>query len=811
MKSLNILLLGTGGREHVIAWKLLQSPRVQSLYFTAENGIIETLQAAKPTLIQPIPKQVTLDAEALTCFAQQKSIDLVVIGPEVPLAAGFSNYLRAAGLKVFGPSQAAAQLESSKAFAKAFMRRHHLPTARYAVFTDYQAASEYLHTIDYSIVIKASGLAAGKGVFLPDDKKQADECLQALLIEKKLGIAGTTLIIEERLFGPELSLLGFTDGETVKVMPPARDYKRLKTGNHGPNTGGMGVYAPVVLPSGYCLDHLSETILMPTLEGLRKEQTPFCGILYAGLILTTAGPKILEFNCRLGDPEAQTLLPLLETDLLTILEACVHPGQLQALTVNWKKQAAVCVVLASQAYPEKPTPPTPITGVSLSYPSSEENCLTFQAGTRYQNGQLLATGGRVLNIAAVADTLATARKTAYEKIQQIHFQGMQYREDIGQIMDENSRLLSKPAFCLTSRRIAGEKPSHLSNNEFGKSPNLYRQAGVDIHAGNQVVQLIKESVHATYTPQVLSSLGGFGGLFEITALKNLQKPVLVASTDGVGTKVLLGLQADRLESLGQDIVNHCVNDILVQNARPLFFLDYIACDRLHPQKIARLVQGMSEACQNVGCALLGGETAEMPGIYQAKQCDIAGTMVGVVEAQDLLPQSNCQAGDILWGLRASGPHTNGYSLLRKVFADTALDASLPELEDQPLKDVLLAPHRCYLPVLEAALNHPLKPIKALAHITGGGFFDNIPRVLPEGLQACLNLESWPIPPLFQLIQKRTQSSFEALAHILNLGIGIVLVASPAQSALLHELIPENIWEIGILQAGNRKVFIKNTR
>lgn len=328
----------------------------------------------------------------------------------------------------------------------------------------------------------------------------------------------------------------------------------------------------------------------------------------------------------------------------------------------------------------------------------------------------------------------------------------------------------------------------------------YAAVGVNINAGAQAVQLMTSTVQSTYNPAVLSSPGGFGGLFSAAALQTMQAPVLVASTDGVGTKVALGIKADRLEALGQDIVNHCVNDILVQNAKPLFFMDYIASAALDPHQIARIVSGMAEACKAVDCALLGGETAEMPGVYRKGQLDIAGTMVGVAERAHLLPKTNCHPGDIIWGLAASGPHTNGYSLLRKLFVDMPLNLILPEL-GQSLADALLAPHRCYLPVLEQALAHPTQPIKALAHITGGGFVENIPRVLPKGIYAAIEPHSWPIPPLFQLVQTRSKLPFKQLWRILNMGIGMILITAPDQADLLKTLIQEPCWKIGTLCQG----------
>src|SRR5688572_31724188 len=274
----------------------------------------------------------------------------------------------------------------------------------------------------------------------------------------------------------------------------------------------------------------------------------------------------------------------------------------------------------------------------------------------------------------------------------------------------------------------------------------YAAAGVDIEAGNRAVELMKAAVKSTYGPEVLAGIGSFGGLFDAAALKGMQAPVLVASTDGVGTKVKLAAQVGRYNSIGHDIVNHCIDDILVQGARPLFFMDYFATSKLTPEIVVEVVTGIAEACRASGCALLGGETAEMPGVYAPGEFDIAGTIVGVLERGSMLPRADIGPGDVLIGLRSSGPHTNGYSLIRKIFEGIPLETVFPEL-GVPLADALLAPHRSYLNVLSAVLRPP-STVKALAHLTGGGFIENIPRILPEGVDALVHHDSWPVPPLF---------------------------------------------------------------
>jgi phosphoribosylformylglycinamidine cyclo-ligase len=334
--------------------------------------------------------------------------------------------------------------------------------------------------------------------------------------------------------------------------------------------------------------------------------------------------------------------------------------------------------------------------------------------------------------------------------------------------------------------------------------DLYTKAGVNIAAGNRTVELMKKAVRSTYGAEVLAGIGAFGGMYHAKALQQMSDPVLVASTDGIGTKVHLAAQLQRYRSLGHDIVNHSVNDILVQGARPLFFLDYVAASKLVPETMAEIVTGMSEACRAAGCALLGGETAEMPGVYAENQLDVAGTIVGVVERNEALPKNNLAAGDVLLGVASSGPHTNGYSLIRKVFEGVELNKVFPELQ-RSLGDALLEPHRSYLPVLQFALQHAEQPVKGLVHITGGGYFENIPRVLPENIGVEINTASWQVPPLFQLIQQYGKVPRDQMYHVFNMGIGMIIITQQKHVELLKTLITEPIWQIGELVTGERKV------
>lgn len=417
-----LLLLGSGGREHALAWKLAQSPRAERVFVAPGNA-----GTAREPKCANVGLAVT-DFPALIRFVREQGVDFVVIGPEDPLAAGAVDAFAAAGIPAFGPTAAAARIEASKAFARAFMARHGIPSPRYRTFTDYDEALAFLRRADFPVVIKASGLAAGKGVIVPADPDEAVAALRAMLIEGRFGPAGREVVIEERLEGREVSVLAFCDGERLALMPAAQDHKRVFDGDRGPNTGGMGAFAPALADEAL-LETIAATILRPTLAGLAAEGTPYRGVLYAGLMLTAAGPKVLEFNCRFGDPETQVILPLLADDLFTLLHDCAH-GRLRPETVRWHGAAALCVVAAAAGYPGAYDRGDLIEGLEIA-----ETCAgvkVFHAGTTLDaDGRVRTAGGRVLAVTAWGDDLAQARTRAYDAMSTIAFRGMHYRHDIG--------------------------------------------------------------------------------------------------------------------------------------------------------------------------------------------------------------------------------------------------------------------------------------------------------------------------------------------------------------------------------------------
>ena len=773
-EPMNVLVLGGGGREHALAVTLAASTRVAHVFVAPGNGGTSG-ERARQAGISSIAVTET-DTPALLRFAQEHDVGLTVVGPEVPLALGVVDAFISAGLRCFGPTQAPAQLEASKAFAKHFMAQHRIPTARFAVFTDLDRALAHLREVDYDVVVKASGLAAGKGVFVPRTPADAEAALRRLLEDHDLGVAGETVVIEERLAGTEVSVMAFSDGTTLSLMPPAQDHKRLLDGDLGPNTGGMGAVAPVPFLSEGQLREIRSSILEPVLGGLRDQRQPYVGVLYAGIMLTDEGPRVLEFNCRFGDPEAQVILPLLETDLVDVLLACID-GSLGEIEVRWRKGVAATVVAVSEGYPGAIEKGRPIAGVADA--AAQPGVRVLQAGTRRTgDGRLLTSGGRVLAVTGLGQDLRQALDRAYHGLSAIRFEGMQHRTDIG-------------AQALGATALAGTG-----------APVTYEDAGVDIAAGARAVDLMKASVRSTYGPEVLAGIGAFGGLFDAQALKGLEDPVLVASTDGVGTKTKIASALGRYDTIGQDLVNHCIDDILVQGAKPLFFLDYVAASVLDPDIVATVVGGCAVACREASCALLGGETAEMPGVYAAGELDLVGTIVGVVERRRIIDGSAVRAGDVVVGLASSGLHTNGFSLARKVLAGVDLGTTLPET-GRPLGEALLEPHRSYLPHVRRIWGLGVD-IHGLVHITGGGLYDNPPRILPPGLAIHLQRGSWPVPPVFRLIQRLGSVDDREMAHVFNMGLGMLVIVDAASSdRVVSALAGEGATVVGeVVQRGS---------
>ncbi|XP_020622899.1 trifunctional purine biosynthetic protein adenosine-3-like [Orbicella faveolata] len=771
-----VLIVGGGGREHAIAWKLAQSNHVGTILVAPGNAGTAG-QPKTQNVLSSILNQN--DNQSIVKYCVESKVDFVVIGPEAPLANGLGDCLRENNIPCFGPSRSAARIESSKQFAKEFMQRHNIPTARWKAFTDAEQACKHIELSDYeALVVKASGLAAGKGVVVAKCKEEAMKAVKDMLQDKIFGEAGSTIVVEEKLEGEEVSVLCFTDGKTVAVMPPAQDHKRLLDNDQGPNTGGMGAYAPCPQVSMKLKEEISRDVLQRAVDGLREEGCDFVGVLFAGIMLTADGPRVLEFNCRFGDPETQVIMPLLKSDLYATLMECVNGDLSLSLPLWHTDRYAVGVVAASAGYPGSVKKGCVIHG--LKDLEDAENVVVFHAGTAAkmvegkEEEAVVTSGGRVMAIVGLAQGINDAQKTAYDGMRKICFDGIQYRIDIA------SRA------CRTKGLT-------------------YSGAGVDVDAGNLLVNAIKPLAASTARKGCTADLGGFGGFFDLKAA-GFTDPLLVSGTDGVGTKLKIAQAVGMHSSVGIDLVAMCVNDILAHGAEPLFFLDYFATGRLDVGVTKEVIRGISHGCSQAGCALLGGETAEMPGMYSSGEYDIAGFAVGAVDRDKVLPQSqSITTDDVVIGLASSGIHSNGFSLVRQIIDKSELSYSSPSpirttegLQSvTKLGEVLLVPTRIYcrsvLPLMRDG------KVKAFAHITGGGLIENIPRVLPDGMGVSLDASLWIMPPVFGWIFGQGNVSTHEMARTFNCGIGAVLIVAKdiAASVMEHfKTSEEQAWIIG---------------
>ena len=417
---MKILIVGSGGREHTLVWKLKRSKKVEKIFCAPGNGGIS--RDAKCVNIK------ANNIKSLADFAIRNKIGLTIVGPEVPLAMGIVDEFQKKKLKIFGPTKEAAQLESSKMFSKEFMKKYHIPTAPFKVFTTSAEAIGFCKSAQFPLVIKADGLAAGKGVYVVKDIKAATKAIQEIMIDNIFGKAGERVIVESFLKGQEISIMAFTDGKTIKNLLSSQDHKQAYDGDRGPNTGGMGAFCPTSYVNNEIMTQIDEHIMTPTINGLNQEGIIYNGILYAGLMLTEAGPKVLEFNCRFGDPETQVVLPLLKTDLLELMMATVNQKLASVGKLNWKKGSAACVIMASKGYPGKYP-----TGINISGLNNfrEENCTIFHSGTQLKNNNWVTSGGRVIGITGIDNNLKLALNRTYKAVNRIKFSGAMFRRDIG--------------------------------------------------------------------------------------------------------------------------------------------------------------------------------------------------------------------------------------------------------------------------------------------------------------------------------------------------------------------------------------------
>ncbi len=958
-----VLVVGGGGREHAIAMHLSKSPKVGSVVVAPGNGGMEGSGDGK---ITTLPCTVDVPSK-VSALAKSISADLAVVGPEVPLIAGVSDAIQTAGIYCFGPSKAASKLEESKAWSKDFMHRNNIPTAAYKTFTDASEAMAHIKTVDYDVVVKASGVAAGKGVLMPTDKPEALMAVKSIMMDKAFGSAGDEIVIEECLQGEEVSMLCFCDGRIAVAMPPAQDHKRALDGDKGPNTGGMGAYAPAP-----CLTHRvqreCEEICTTVVRKMASEGAPFVGVLFAGFMLTEKGPKVLEFNVRMGDPETQAVLPLLSSDLFEIALSAAK-GNLSASSVCFYPDlTAAAVVVAATGYPGTYPKGLPISGIGLA--ENEEGVSVYHSGTKaLHDGSIVSNGGRVLTVVGVSSSLPKAIKAAYSGVDHIKMD-KHARSDIGKkalhrklrigiigsgngtsvtgmlqagsngfipalpgvrvvmvvsnrsksgilvkaqnagvrhafvsqkgklseefdaeisdlmhaeavdliILSGFMRILT-PSFCcawykrclnvhpsllpafkglmdlevhkavlrhgvketgctihlvspdvdegrtIVQRKVTvaeGETPESLKakvqaqeelafidaiktylpgKGGHGAENGLtYAAAGVNIDAGNKFIEMISPSCKATRRAGCDADLGGFGGLFDLSAAGyDKGDTVIIGATDGVGTKLKLAQSTGDHSGVGIDLVAMCVNDLLVVGGEPLFFLDYYASGKLLVDEAAEVVKSIAEGCLRSGCGLIGGETAEMPGMYAPGDYDLAGFAVGAVNKSLILPRQ-LSAGDVIIALPSSGVHSNGFSLVRKILERAGIPLQSPPPFSSPhptLAKALLAPTHIYAKALKPVLKQGLA--KALAHITGGGLPENLPRAFGKNSPLAADLLAWNLPPIFKWLQKAGDVSLPEMLRAFNCGVGMCIIVDMNDANAVMSMLGDSAWMLGTMQ------------
>lgn len=774
--SLNILILGSGGREHALVWKLSESPSVKKIYLVPGNGGTAVGGRGKTVNVPELNVSPSC-FEELAQFAVKHDVGLVVPGPEQPLIDGVAEFFKKVGIPVFGPGKATAAFEGSKTFSKDFMHRNNIPTARYGNFSNYEDAKKYLDSADFQVVLKADGVAGGKGVLIPNSKEEAQESLKAMMVDKQFGSAADSIVLEEYLEGDEISILTISDGYSYFNLPAAQDHKRIGENDTGLNTGGMGAYAPAPAATPEILEQVDSRIVKQSIDGMRRERRPLVGVLFTGIIITKDGPKVLEYNVRFGDPETQTVLPLLtnDTDLAEVMLAAAE-HRLDSVDIKIKENAhATTVVLAAGGYPNKYDKGEQITIDEKLLPKES---YVFHAGTALKDGKIVTAGGRVIAASAVGSTLREAVDKAYKALECIHFKNSYYRRDIAHRAFRASEVAASAGIT-------------------------YADSGVSVDNGNLLIQRIKDKVKSTSRPGADSDIGGFGGLFDLKkAGYNTEDTLLVGATDGVGTKLMVAQETNIHNTVGIDLVAMSVNDLVVQGAEPLIFLDYFATGKLNLKVASDFVSGVADGCIESGCALVGGETSEMPGMYPEGHYDTNGTAIGAIREADILPKtSQMQEGDVLLGLSSDGIHSNGFSLVRKIIEHAGLswNSTCPWDTTKTLGEAVLVPTKIYVKQVLPSIKEKL--VLGLAHVTGGGLVENIPRALPLHLQAKLDIGSWEIPHVFKWLGKTGNVPVDDMLRTFNMGIGMVLIVKKENVSKVKqhlESASQKTFEIGTL-------------
>ena len=750
MSDQNVLIIGSGGREHAIVKALAKSSYKPNLYVYSScwNPGMLSLVGRDNMKVES-----TFDHNSILNFAKTNHINYVIIGPEAILETGLSDILRENNIAVIGPNKNLAKIETSKKYCRDLM----FDCGLHEYSPIYYSFSP-IESIDYPLkvirefkdgyVIKADGLHSGKGVKVSGDHlrtiNDAAKYILDIIDENEY------YLIEEKLYGKEFSIMSFCDGETFSHMPVCQDFKRRNPGDTGPNTGSMGsiTYANHILPFLIPADiEIAEYLIEKVgKELMKKEGDIYCGILYGSFIKTNDGKiKVIEFNSRFGDPECINIIELLNTDLHQIFLSMINKT-LRELAISYKTLSSTFKYLVPQDYPYSKGLPQEI---KIATEANIESHI--YSGINFILNRYYTTGSRAMGVIYLAESVEKAAIMVNNEISNYLDPLLDYRLDIG------------------------------FNNNFISN---YFSSGVDVNKMDKAILGIKDYVESTHGDEVISKWGDYAGLYSIASLEE-DENILVSSTDGVGTKSIfmrdnLGIQGEY--ECGIDIVNHCVNDILVKGARPLFFLNYYAADVIQPDGLLGYVKGISKACQEVGCAVVGGETAEMPGVYARDKSDMVGTIIGVVSKKLLIDgQKNICDGDVIYAIPSDGPHTNGYSLIRKVVKNCNGRINLEVM------NMLFNNHRCYYNEIHI-LREAGVDIHGMVHITGGGYKGNIKRVIKDDLMVLLNI--WDLPEPFYTLQIEGNIDTDEMFSTFNCGYGMLLFVSKSDIDIISNTLKE---------------------
>lgn len=773
---MNIFIIGSGGREHALVWKLAQSKRVKHIYCAPGNPGIGQIAINVPITATDIPE--------LLRFAKEKKIDLTMVGPEAPLLFGIVDLFEKHGLPIVGPTKEAAQIEGSKIFSKRLMKKYGIPTAAFETFHTTKEALSYVRNQTFPLVIKADGPALGKGVAVCQSEKEAEQFIRELMEDRAFGAAGSRIIVEACLTGPEVSFMVATDGNDFVSFLPAQDHKRICDDDKGPNTGGMGAYAPVSFVDAAMIRSIEKIIVEPTLNAMKKEGAPYQGVLYPGLILTKDGPNVLEYNCRFGDPETQPLMTLLETDLVDVLEA-IQKKRVKTLKLQWKKGAAACVVLTSKGYPGVYEKGVPIDGLDAAV--KEKSAVVFHAGTKKKNDRIVTDGGRVLGVTAWGNTMTAALDRAYALVgpQGIHFSGMHYRKDIG-------------------RKKTAMTYSQVGDNYGTKDPiNKLSQTA----AASTGVHLKKSGY-----PEVSATRGESAFVWD-------QGNCYMASVlECLGTKNLV---ADAMrevtgktyyDSIANDTVATFINDLATVGAKPLAVNAYWAIENNEwlqdRQRMTDFITGWKDACDLAGAAWGGGETPTLKGIIAPGTVDLAGSAVGIIKPKKrLLIDEKLKAGDRIILLKSNGVNANGLSLVR------AVAKKLPEGYATPLPDgslygeAVLRKSNLYARLIQSLFDAGIT-LHYVVHITGHGHR----KIMRARKRFSYVIERIVEPlPVFSFIQQRAGLSDYQMYETFNMGMDYALFLPKKDVENALKIIRKNRFsgiDAGYVKTGERKVIIQ---